>query len=335
MNTTRTRFVPVLAVLLFCCSSMASAQQLAVTIHDITGTVETRVNVATAWEKAEAGIDLPEGAYLRTGSDSSCIIRWREGHAVRMDPFSILQITSMKRDAAGNDASNLNLNVGKIYTHVEKLGGRKTSFEIRTPTVMAGVRGTDFFVEVREDSTSIIGVTDGEIFVEAPGFEITLYTNYLVVVDPDGVADDPEPISEPERLDTIQKIEEMLGETELGKADVEPEEKAALHEASSAKEETEATGTGGSEERLTSFPPEIVEAVVDEPEQSTPIIESDVVIPDVEQPEVEQVDNTELVDDVLDTIVYTLDENITTETIDTILKAQETGLLEVDIHFDE
>ena len=49
----------------------------------------------------------------------------------------------------GDKTTLLDLALGKVLVHVEKLQG-KSKFEVRTPTALTGVRGTTFTVEVRE-----------------------------------------------------------------------------------------------------------------------------------------------------------------------------------------
>ncbi|HQB12266.1 MAG TPA: FecR domain-containing protein, partial [Candidatus Omnitrophota bacterium] len=53
--------------------------------------------------------------------------------------------------ATGETSTLLNLAVGKLLAKVEPLTGN-SSFSVRTPSAISGVRGTSFEVEIEEPS---------------------------------------------------------------------------------------------------------------------------------------------------------------------------------------
>jgi hypothetical protein len=63
---------------------------------------------------------------------------------------SLFRINKAETDPVmGDKTTILDLAIGKVMVHVEKLKGN-SRFEVRTPTALTGVRGTTFEVTVKE-----------------------------------------------------------------------------------------------------------------------------------------------------------------------------------------
>jgi hypothetical protein len=90
--------------------------------------VNTQVN-------ARARIALDDGSVLNVGSDSS--------------------IKVVKHDA-GAQQTELELTYGKLRTQAQKIAKPDGKFEVRTPAGVAGVVGTDFFVEYANNTMNVI-----------------------------------------------------------------------------------------------------------------------------------------------------------------------------------
>ena len=90
---------------------------------------------------ARARVALNDGSVLNVGSDSN------------------LEIT--KHDAA-EQQTQLELNFGRVRANAAKLVKPKASFQIRTPTGVAGVVGTDFEISTEGDDTRVV-VFDGKV----------------------------------------------------------------------------------------------------------------------------------------------------------------------------
>jgi len=90
---------------------------------------------------ARARVALTDGSILSVGSDSN--------------------MTIAKHDAT-EQQTDLELNYGRVRANAVKLSKPKASFQIRTPTGVAGVVGTDFAVESDNDSTRVV-VYEGKV----------------------------------------------------------------------------------------------------------------------------------------------------------------------------
>src|SRR6266699_6833236 len=115
--------------------NIPAAAKTAVDWQDL---VNTQVN-------ARARIALDDGSVLNVGSDSS--------------------IKVVKHDA-GAQQTELELTYGKLRTQAQKIAKPDGKFEVRTPAGVAGVVGTDFFVEyVNTTGTMNVIVFEGIVKV--------------------------------------------------------------------------------------------------------------------------------------------------------------------------
>ena len=98
------------------------------TVVDWEDLVATQVN-------ARARIALDDGSVLNVGSESS--------------------IKVIRHDAGGQQ-TELELTYGKLRTQAQKISKPDGKFEVRTPAGVAGVVGTDFFVEYANNTMQVI-----------------------------------------------------------------------------------------------------------------------------------------------------------------------------------
>jgi len=113
--------------------TIPAAAKTAVNWQDL---VNTQVN-------ARARIALDDGSVLNVGSDSS--------------------IKVVKHDA-GAQQTELELTYGKLRTQAQKIAKPDGKFEVRTPAGVAGVVGTDFFMEYANNQMNVI-VFEGQVKV--------------------------------------------------------------------------------------------------------------------------------------------------------------------------
>lgn len=113
-------------------------------------TIPAAAKTAVNWQdlvntqaNARARIALDDGSVLNVGSDSS--------------------IKVVKHDA-GAQQTELELTYGKLRTQAQKIAKPDGKFEVRTPAGVAGVVGTDFFMEYANDSMNVM-VFEGQVKV--------------------------------------------------------------------------------------------------------------------------------------------------------------------------
>lgn len=64
------------------------------------------------------------------------------------------------------DKSSVSVTKGKVKFSIKKMLKKKRSFNVYTPTAVAGIRGTDFEVVVADDGSLLTNVEEGEVEVD-------------------------------------------------------------------------------------------------------------------------------------------------------------------------
>jgi len=124
---------------------------------------------------ADFGTSLFQGDRISTGSDGLVIIELVGGRVLKMKENSTIVMENM-----GNDTS-LRLTQGSVFTKVQKL--TSGSFSVRTETVVAGVRGTQFFLsygesaDESEESDIWLCVNEGTVEVGLSGTDESVLVN--------------------------------------------------------------------------------------------------------------------------------------------------------------
>ncbi len=99
---------------------------------------------------AKVGTKVNQGDQIITGLDSRAKIVMSDRNIINVSPNTKVIIEEYVNDAKSKNVK-LGLLEGKIRTNVEqKYDNDKNKFEIRTPTAVAGVRGTQFITSYSE-----------------------------------------------------------------------------------------------------------------------------------------------------------------------------------------
>ncbi len=169
----------VVLLLLFAGSGVAAAQEVGQVVA-AEGTAEI-VRGAVA-SPAQAGAAIAKGDELRTGRPGRIRVMFQDQSVVTVSDDSRLTVDEQVFDPDRSKAqSNLGLLKGKVSSIVSAYYNWSGSkYEVKTPTAVAGVRGTEFAV-VYDDSvetTQVLGFS-GEVRVhsladlEGPGVIVT------------------------------------------------------------------------------------------------------------------------------------------------------------------
>lgn len=145
-------------------------------ISAITGDVQVQKGGAGEWKTAAVGGLLQSGDKIKTGSKSSCTIEWSQGNTMKLKEFTNVAIDKLEKNpAADAETTSLNMASGKVYGKAKKMSGKGSQFEIKTPTAIAGVRGTELGVGVDADETTTVECREGAVSVKGTsGGEVML-----------------------------------------------------------------------------------------------------------------------------------------------------------------
>jgi FecR-like protein len=101
---------------------------------------------------AAAGVKVMWGDLVTTDRDGRARIVLDDGSILNVGSDS--QIRIVQHDA-GNQRTQIQLAYGRLRASAIRLARPGSSFEVRTPTAVAGVVGTDFALEFANDMTSV------------------------------------------------------------------------------------------------------------------------------------------------------------------------------------
>ena len=149
----------ILIIIILISTVSAFAQQAVIT--EMTGTVEVKNADASVWTAARTGMEIDKNTALSTGFRSSVVIKIGKSVITvkSLTCLSIEEIVSLQE----NERIIFTMQTGRIRTQVNPPTGIKTDFTVRSPSVNASVRGTEF-----EFDTINLAVIDGEIWYESP-----------------------------------------------------------------------------------------------------------------------------------------------------------------------
>lgn len=142
-----------------------------------------------------AGDVLVEADRIVTGENSILDLAV-SGHAIRILGQSSASIAELRKNKDGSGKSvRMALEKGGLLAAAARLSA-KDRFEVRTPTAIAGVRGTRFLVQSDEQGTRV-RLFQGSVLVQGEnGQERTVESGQAVVVTSDKIAEGgPEEVS--------------------------------------------------------------------------------------------------------------------------------------------
>jgi uncharacterized membrane protein YgcG len=130
------------------------------------GTVEIKGSQPNAWKTVASGTVLSFGDVIRTGHKSKAEISFESG-IIRMHENTILEIPSRFQQIPVREGSeklkNVFLSKGRSLFQVFK-NGLQNGFEVTTPSIIAGVKGTTFTVSEEEGHRGV-AVMEGTVVV--------------------------------------------------------------------------------------------------------------------------------------------------------------------------
>jgi len=116
------------------------------------------------WTAAAAGAAVEQGDTLRTGKPGKLRVVFRDDSVLSLGPGSEVVIDEQVFDPAQSSyRSVINLIRGKVRALVSDYYQQpRASYEVKTRTAVAGVRGTEFVIAFDEDAevTEVVGIAD-------------------------------------------------------------------------------------------------------------------------------------------------------------------------------
>ena len=154
------RFLAMALVLLVAACSLVGCGRLKATTMRLIGH-EGRITLEEngKHKKIKENLRINSGSEIKTSYYSSATIGLDDVKVVSMDQESVAEFTQEGKKL------EMTLTKGSIFFEVKKPLEADETFNIRTSTMICGIRGTSGYVEVYDDGTERLIVTDGVVHV--------------------------------------------------------------------------------------------------------------------------------------------------------------------------
>lgn len=154
------RFLAMALVLLVAACSLAGCGRLkATTMRLISHEGRITLEENGKHKKIKENLRINSGSEIKTSYYSSATIGLDDVKVVSMDQESVAEFTQDGKKL------EMTLTKGSIFFEVKKPLEADETFNIRTSTMICGIRGTSGYVEVYDDGTERLIVTDGVVHV--------------------------------------------------------------------------------------------------------------------------------------------------------------------------
>ncbi|WP_374354062.1 tetratricopeptide repeat protein [Chitinimonas sp.] len=140
-------------------ANIAQAADPAAEVVSITGRGDYRLPRAEQWLPASLRLQLAAESLVRTGPASSMGLLLVDQAQIKLGQNSVFQLRAI---ANGNSGTRMWLQQGKAWSQTKNAG---LGLSMETPTMTAGIHGTDWLMEVAEDGSSTITVLSGLVSV--------------------------------------------------------------------------------------------------------------------------------------------------------------------------
>lgn len=234
-----------LIILVFCIMNPLNAKQNSPTAVIIKSSgviiLQREVENKTTTRNAKSGELLYSGDELFSKEQSIAVIRFVDkGAIIKLFSNSILTINSEKNQNKLD--KKLYMEIGDLWSKVTK---EKGEYEIRTPTSVAAVKGTDFYTNVQENGETMIVVFEGIVELQtemgsqnvSKGKTGTAVQDEVPTVEETQESDVSDEIIE--EIESYEEVEEETEETQTEEETEETQTEEEIGEIEETEEETE------------------------------------------------------------------------------------------------
>ena len=121
--------------------------------------VYTEGDVRVDGEEVYIGQRVEAGSWIQTGSDGYCEVQFEGPNIIQFQPDTVARLSV---SAAGRDLDLRTGSVGMVLDRLQTISQNIAGgFAVRTPTAVAGVRGTAFFIKVESQNSTYVCTCNG------------------------------------------------------------------------------------------------------------------------------------------------------------------------------
>ncbi len=232
-------------VMAFLAAAVMDSIAFAAEVVYVEGNVQVQSSSDYGWKTAEKGMILNVGDLIRTARHSMADIAldMEKKNTVRIEQKTLVSLNSATPDTL----DRLDLAKGKVYANLESIKAGLT-FEVNTPSAVAGVRGSALSVYVERDSDEIVAYKD-TVFIKAFDVDKQLISEVML---PEGFKTFIERFGEPSVFSQISNREFGRFDNNMEDLSNNIEGKMNLRmKAAEARKESDKEQAKSEEERMT------------------------------------------------------------------------------------
>lgn len=197
----------VCSALIVCNPMVAAGAETTIMLKVVCGVVEVQKHGTDTWDRVFDKALLVFDDSVRTRLGALARLLYYDSSMLKLKENTVVQIGS----------GELRVQVGEAWVRIIKKG---THFQVVTPTLIAGVKGTIFDVSVKEQGTSSVRTYNGLVAVNAGGEEVLISAGYATSSD-GGVPSAPAHFNADEaakswRFSSVDKLREKVYPAPVG-----------------------------------------------------------------------------------------------------------------------
>src|SRR6266404_7414715 len=162
-------------LLFFFTTSAEAREEWIAQAVSVQGTVETQRVGEPLWQPVKLNDQFRAGDQIRVLERSRADVALLDQSVLRLNENTTITLQAVKEERTGV----IDLLSGAV--HFFSRGPR--SLEVQTPVIIAGVRGTEFFINVETDRT-LLTIFEGTVVAENPAGSLTLTSGQSAIAEP-------------------------------------------------------------------------------------------------------------------------------------------------------
>lgn len=122
-------------------------------------------DVLVSGKPATLGQTVSKDATIEVKNNSMAVLQFASAASITLKANSVLSIANLSKNDSGKPVIELSQSNGSSFSKIAK---GQSEFSIKTPTAVAGVRGTSFELTVANGKTTQIKLLEGKVQVAKP-----------------------------------------------------------------------------------------------------------------------------------------------------------------------
>lgn len=155
-----------ISVLVLLAGLVWAQEQSSAQVKFVIGQVERLAAKQTTWQSVKLKGQIYQGDRIKTAVNARVEIEMPDGSVLRIDQNTIFDVKEIKtKDADGEDKMSFSLWAGNIWAKFKKVVSGRQSRRIESPSAVVAIRGTELEIQVDQQLTTRVSVTEGLVEV--------------------------------------------------------------------------------------------------------------------------------------------------------------------------